>query len=206
MSCERALGSAMNLQRIIDPKNKEEVGGPLQLDNRRCGVDSDAVAVMATRPSSPSSRRSSQPGRCILGWLEESQLSTIEVANGHRLYMLIFSETILAPLDAQPTLLDAAKGVLSTTDEHSVDTHHAALKSGGDPHDASDVPGIKVSSQTELGVVGQLQRLLFCREREYGRYRSKDLVAGDVHVDGRSCEDRGFEEEAIPFGRFAACM
>src|SRR5256714_8663260 len=109
---------------------------------------------------------------------------------------------------AEARVLDAAPRALAgaVAERVVVGPDHARLDPAGDPLALLAIRGPDRGAEAELGVVGQLHRLLVGIDRDDRQHRAEDLLFHDPHLVGDPGEDGGGYElpaEALDLDRAA---
>src|SRR5690242_13510246 len=106
----------------------------------------------------------------------------VEAADEDVLHLQVLFEPVLRALAAEARLLDAAEGRDLGRDDADVCTHDAGLDRLRDAEDAPDVAAVEVAAEAELGVVRELDDLVFGLEADQRRHRAEGLLVRHQHL------------------------
>src|SRR5580704_15493656 len=114
---------------------------------------------------------------------ELKRIWTIGMSYGHP---VIARELAHDPLPTEPpeptVLLAAERARRRVVDSMVIHMGHSGLNSQREPHTALAVPREHRGREAVLGLIGDVQRLLFILDLDYGCYRAEDFVLCDSHV------------------------
>src|ERR1700739_5157268 len=96
------------------------------------------------------------------------QFSAVDAAHAEVFDFEEFLDAVFRAFAADATFFHAAEGGDLGRDDALVDADDAVFEGFGDAPDAADVAAVEIGGETELDVVGHLDRVLLGLERERG--------------------------------------
>src|SRR6266436_2995983 len=114
---------------------------------------------------------------------ELKRIGTIGMSDGYPVIARKFAQDPLPAEPPEPAVLLAAEGTCwRVVDTMVIHMGHSGLNLQREPHTALAVPREHCGRESELGLIGDVQRLLFILDLDDGCYRSEDFVLCDGHV------------------------
>src|ERR1700741_3160743 len=114
---------------------------------------------------------------------ELKRIGTLGMSDGHPVIACKFAQDKLPTEPPKPAVLLAAEGARRrVVDTMVIYMGHSGLHSQRDPHPALAVPREHRGREAVLGLIGNVQRLLFILDLDDGCYRAEDFVLCDRHV------------------------
>src|SRR5258707_7543800 len=114
---------------------------------------------------------------------ELKRIRTMGVSDGHPVITRKFAQDPLSTKPPEPTVLLAAERARRrVVNSMVIYMGHSGLNSQREPNTALAVPREHRGRQAVLGLIGDVQRLLFILDLDDGCYRTEDLVLCDRHV------------------------
>src|SRR6266853_6928517 len=111
------------------------------------------------------------------------RIRTMGVADGHPVIARKFAQDPLPTEPPEPAVLLAAEGTCwRVVDTMVIHMGHSGLNLQREPHTALAVPREHCGRESELGLIGDVQRLLFILDLDDGCYRTEDFVLRNRHV------------------------
>src|SRR5690606_2431184 len=123
-------------------------------------------------------------------------VSQTQPADAGILGVEVVVDALMAALPTDAAFLDAAERRLGRGDQALVDADHAILQPFHDAEGATEIAGIEVAGEAELGVVCHRDRIFFLFEAENRRNGAENLLLHEPHLRLRVRNHRRFEEGA----------
>src|SRR5258708_30985863 len=114
---------------------------------------------------------------------ELKRIGTIGMSDGYPVIARKFAQDPLPTEPPEPAVLLAAEGTCrGVVDTMVIHMGHSGLNLQREPHTALAVPREHRRREAVLGLIGDVQRLLFILDLDDGCYRAEDFVLCDCHV------------------------